>query len=170
MSLTTLHLQKCREDGHIRTPSDSTECPSCGRDDQWSFYCDRHNKMYTSPVCDACERAAEQEEVASRAYEEEQERRRQAAKEEERRRREYEEERQRKRDEAMTREKAFIRIAKIPTYIALVTTLLCMGFTAQFFTHGEFVFPYTAPILLASLGTGITAALSIFVIAIFFEF
>lgn len=170
MSLTQLRTRKCGGCGHIQGPKEGNECAGCGEDSKWRFFCDRHSTMFSAPVCDACERAAEQEEAARRAYEEEQEQRRQAAEEAERRRREYEREQQRKRDEAMAREKAFIRIATIPTYIALATTLLCMGLTAQFFTHGEFVIPYTAPILLALLGTGVTAALSIFVIAAFFEF
>lgn len=170
MSLTQLRTRKCGGCGHTQGPKEGNECGGCGEDSKWRYFCERHNKMFGAPVCDACERTAEEEEAARRTYEEEQERRRLAAEEQERRRREYEREQQRKRDEALLREKAFIRIARIPAYIALAATLLCMGLTSQFFTHGEFVIPYTGPLLLALLGTGITAALSIFVIAVFFEF
>lgn len=165
MSVTQLHKRKCSGCGHIQDLKEGDECASCGEDSKWRYLCERHNKMFVAPVCDVCERAAEEEEAARRAYEEEQERRRQAAEERERRRQEYEREQQRQYEEAMLQEKAFMRIARVPAYIALAASLSCLALTAQFFTHGAMVIPYTAPLLFTSLGIGIVAALSIFIIA-----
>jgi hypothetical protein len=154
----------------MQGPKEGNECVSCGGDSKWRFFCEHHGEMFSDPVCDSCERAAEEDEAKRRADEEKQERRRQAAEERERRQQEYEREQQRKRDEAMAREKAFIRIAKIPASIALATTVLCMALAAQILTHGELVIPYTATIFFGLIGTGIVAAISILVIAVFFEF
>lgn len=168
MSLTQLRQRKCRACGYVPTPDEGHECASCGEHDKWLFFCQRHNKMFASPVCDICEEAARREEEAREAAERERERLQAEAEERERRRREYEREQQRQLEEDLRREKKFVRAIMIPTYVALVVTLLCMGLTVQLFTHGEFVIPYTFSLLLFLFGLGISATLSIFLIAAFF--
>jgi len=169
MALTQLRTKKCSGCGHLQGPGEGNECEGCGEDDKWRFFCQRHNKMFASPLCDACEDAAEKEEAARRAEEEEHERRRTEAEERERRRHEYEREQQRKLEEAFRREKVFVRVAAIPAFVVLAATLLCMVLALQLFTHGAFVIPYTLPLLFLLFGLAIAAAASVLLISVFFR-
>lgn len=169
MSLTQLRTRKCRACGHVQLPKEGDECTSCGEHDKWRFFCEKHGLMFDSPVCSTCEQAARQREEEARAHREEQERRRREAEELERRRLEYELEQQRRHEEELRRAAEFSRIIRVPACVALVASVLCFGLAAQLFACGAFVMPYTMPLLFLCLGTGLVAALSIFVIALFFN-
>ena len=169
MPLTHLHTRKCKGCGHVQGPEAGHECESCGRDDKWQFFCEEHAKMFITPVCDFCEQAALQREKEEQAYREEQERRRRAAEALEHKRREFEKELRRQREEAALRDKQFTQVARIPAYIALAATFVCVGVTGQLVTHGTFIMPHSLTVLISSLGVGIVSALSIFVLAAFFD-
>ena len=124
--------------------------------------------MFASSVCDACERAAIQEEAERRYLEEERERRRQQAEERERRRRELEEENRRKHEQARVREKAFVRVAAIPAFIALTSSVLCLILASQLLTYGTLVIPYSRFLIFSFLGLAASAATSVGILAMWY--
>jgi len=169
VSLTQLHTRKCLACGHLQPPTEGDECVSCGEHDKWQFFCEEHKKKFDTPVCTVCETAAMQRADEARAYREAEERRRREEEVRQARRREYEREQQRRREEQERLAEAFTRIARIPAFIALIMTLLCFGLSMQLFTHRSFVIPYSVPFFLFSLGAAIVSALSILIIAAFWE-
>jgi hypothetical protein len=169
VSLTQLHTRKCRACGHLQPPTEGDECHGCGEHDKWRFFCGEHGGMFDTPVCTVCEKAAMQRADEARASREAEERRRREEEARQARRREYEREQQRKREEQARLAEAFTRVARIPAFIALIMTLLCFGLSVQLFTHRSFVIPYSVPFFLFSLGAAIVSALSILVIAVFWE-
>jgi cation transport ATPase len=160
--------KKCGECGGIFPPSyldeehhDNEHC-----DGLLTFYCLECKKRVRGVICDTCENREVDE---RREREEEQERQRRELEEQERQRRERAEKLRHEREELERHQRAFGRIAQIPSYLALLLTVLCMLLTSQLFMYGGFVIPYSVPIISCFLVLAIMCAVSVFVIAALFS-
>jgi len=158
--------KKCRVDGNIYGPSyldeehhDNEHC-----DGPLDFYCQICKKWVPSVICDACEK---REQEKRREQEEKQERRRRELEEQERQRKEREEKLRREREKEEKRQKIFVQMTKIPSYLALLLAILCMLLTSQLFIYGSFV-PLAYVVFVCSLVLAILFAVSLFVVAAFF--
>lgn len=167
-ALSTLARKKCRECGGVYSATyieeehhDNENC-----DGPLAFFCETCRRFVSGLVCAVCE------ENAQRAEEERRERLEQerlAAEARERLRREREERLRIEREAQERREKAFKRVAMIPACIALGAAVMCFLLAAQLFTHGTFFVPYSGTAIVSLLVLGITSALSLFVVAMFFS-
>lgn len=130
------------------------------------FFCKSCAARSAGPICGECEAKAvvvQQELVESLARKQREEEKR------ERERLEKEAQLRREREAQARREKAFAVIAAIPVYVVLTTTLLAFLLSLQLITHGTFVIPYSATMIVASIIIGICATLVVFLMALLFQ-
>ena len=156
--------KKCGECGSIFPPSyldeehrDNEHC-----DGLLTFFCEYCKKRVPGVICDTCENRKADE---RREWAEEQERIRLELEEQERQRREREAKLRHEREELERHQKAFVRIAQIPSYLALLLTFLVIPLTSQLDMHGHLAIAITSCVLVLA----IICAVSVFVIAAFFS-
>ena len=167
-ALSALARRKCREDGryfdHTYTDEEHHDIDHC--DGPIAYFCESCSKWQTGLVCVVCEDHAR---LAEKEEQERLDREREAAAERERLRRQRVEQLRLKREKQARREKAFARMVLVPACIVLATTILSFLLSAQLFTHGGFVIPYSGIAIVGLLVLGMVSTLSIFVVAVLFS-